>query len=78
LFRNKFDFNACDWLSAKRGYGANYKRKNMADAADGEDEFSFVLDQRGYFSQQKAKLLLGHAKKLFIRHDTPHFKLSYH
>jgi len=36
----------------------------MADAADGEDEFSFLLNQRGYFSQQKAKLLLGHAEKL--------------
>ena len=49
----------------------------MADAADGEDKFSFLLDQRGYFSQQKAKLLFGHAEKLFIRHDIPHFKLSY-
>jgi len=45
--------------------------------AGGEDEFSFLLDQRGYFSQQKAKLLLGHAQKLFMRHDIPHFKLSY-
>jgi len=52
-------------------------KKNMADAADGEDEFSFLLDQRGYFSQQKAKLLLGHTEKRFIRHDIPHFKLSY-
>ena len=49
----------------------------MADAADGEDEFSFLLDQTGYFSQQKAKLLFGHAEKLFIRHDIPHFSLSY-
>jgi len=49
----------------------------MADAADGEDEFSFLLVQWGYFSQQKAKLLLGHAEKLFIRHDIPHIKLSY-
>jgi len=49
----------------------------MADAADGEDEFSFLLDQTGYFSQQKEKLLFGHAEKLFIRHDIPHFKLSY-
>ena len=37
----------------------------------------FLLDQRGYFSQQKAKLLLGHAEKLLVRHDIPHFKLSY-
>jgi len=48
----------------------------MADAADGEDEFSFLLDQRGYFSQQKAKLLVGRGEKLFIRLDIPHFKLS--
>jgi len=44
---------------------------------DGEDEFSFLLNQRGYFSQQKAKLLLGHAEKRFIRHGIPNFKLSY-
>jgi len=42
-----------------------------------EDEFSFLLVQWGYFSQQKAKLLLGHAEKLFLRNDIPHFKLSY-
>jgi len=49
----------------------------MADAADGEDEFSFLLNQRGYFSQQKAKLPFGHAERLFKSHDIPHFKLSY-
>jgi len=48
----------------------------MADRIDGW-WLPFLLDHRGYFSQQKAKFLLGHAEKLFIRHDIPHFKLSY-
>ena len=43
MSRNKFDFNACDWLSAKRGH--------PADAADGEDEFEAV-DQRLSESQK--------------------------
>ena len=42
----------------------------MADGFDGW-WLLFVLDQRGYFSQQKGKLLLGHEEKLFLRHDTP-------
>ena len=60
----------CQRSSATR----QIKTKNIAD---GEDEFSFLLDQWGCFPQQKAKLLLGHAEKLLLRHDIPHFKLSY-
>jgi len=48
----------------------------MADSIDGW-WLLFLLDKLGYFSHQKAKLLLGHAEKLFIRHDIPPFKLSY-
>jgi len=36
-------------------------KKNMAGSIDGW-WLLFPLDQRGYFSQQKAKLLLGHAE----------------
>ena len=38
---------------------------------------SFFWISGDTFPQQKAKLLLGHAEKLLIRHDIPHFKLSY-
>ena len=65
------------WLAVSEVRLRGKLKKNVADAADGENEFSFLLDQRRYFSQQKAKLLLGHAEKLFIRHDIPHFNFSY-
>ena len=53
MSRNKFDFNAFDWLSAKCGYAAKSGKlkKKMADAADGEDEFEAV-DQRLSESQK--------------------------
>ena len=69
LSRNKFDFNACDWLSAKCGYAAKSckLKKKMADAADGEDEFEAV-DQRLSESQKFSlyKDLEGYRSLWFI------------
>ena len=44
LSRNKFDFNACDWLSAKRGYGSNYKKKTWrTQRTERTEKTSFLL-----------------------------------
>jgi len=80
LPRNKFEFNACDWLSAKCGFAPNLKT-NMAD---GEDELLEAIEvdqklsesQKFALYQQKGKLLLRHTEKLFVRYDISYFKLS--
>ena len=47
---NKFEFNACDWLSVKRGFAAN-----LINLADGEDELEAVeVDQKLSESQKFA------------------------